>query len=496
MQASADEGPRLDVADLFRIGMDATDKLTRGVRPRPAGFPPGPPGDISMDLLQDPLRFLEKTSATYGGSVGMVLAGEYVVLLSDPALVRQVVIDEADTFVKAGTAFFPGSALAGNGLLVSDGGEWRRQRRLSNPAFRRSAIQEYSQFMTTETERWMAQEWGAGGTRDTYADFNQLTLDIVLQTLFGSSLSPTQGRQVSEAIKTAFGFFTERSGTGFAIPEWVPTPTNVQYTQAVKRLDTVIYDIIDERRRAQRTADSDEAPKDLLQGMLSATDTDGSAMSDKALRDELMTFLVAGQETSAILLGWTSAFLAAKPWVQQAARKEVDAALAGRTPTAADFASLRYVTAVVCESMRLRPPAFMVGRCANRTATLGPATVERGTTVLVAPYLLHRDRRHWKDPERFYPERWLEWLGEGNNAMALMSGLGPNGVYMPFGGGPRNCIGTGFALTEVVLVLAQILQKWELKAPPLGPSFPKAAPLITLRPEKVPLRVVPRQGAP
>ena len=267
------------------------------------------------------------------------------------------------------------------------------------------------------------------------------------------------------------------------------------------------------------------------------------------LRDEAMTLLVAGQETSAILLGWAAALLAHHPEAQAAAAEEAAAVLgAGAAagegaalPGAKDLARLPKVTAVVLEALRLHSPAYMVGRCASRAAGLaGGFSLPQGTTVLVSPYLLHRDPDHWREPLRFAPERWAGVLeaqppqqqhqpgqpgeqqpgeqqpgeqqpgeqqqqqqpaqqqqssgGGGYPFATALRELGPNGAYVPFGGGPRNCIGTGFAMMEAILVLAALLARYELRPAP-GARFPRARALLTLRPEGVPVRVLPRRAA-
>eukprot|EP00198_Chlamydomonas_reinhardtii_P000787 XP_001690122.1 cytochrome P450 [Chlamydomonas reinhardtii] len=475
-----------------------THKITYGSlrlsSPPPPAFPAGPSGDQTLPLLTDPLRFLTDATATYGPVVGLLLGGERVALVTGRAEARAVLVEAAgEVYVKEGTAFFPGSSLAGNGLLVSDGPVWQRQRRLSNPAFRRAAVEAYGGAMVAATEDMMRRVWGpAGGTRDVYADFNELTLQVTLEALFGFGSADEDAAQIVAAVEKAFTFFTQRAATGFVIPEWLPTWDNLEFAAAVQQLDRVVYGMINRRRQELAAAFGAGVPSDLLTSLLLARDEDGSGMSDQALRDELMTLLVAGQETSAILLGWASALLAAHPEVQAAAAAEVAAVCGGPeagTPTPASVRHMPYLESVVLETLRLYSPAYMVGRCARRDAALGPYVLPAGTTVLVSPYVMHRDPEVWEEPEVFRPERWQE---------LQRSNLGPNGAYLPFGGGPRNCIGTGFAMMEALLVLAALLQRYSLALPPAagsssGGAFPKPKPLLTLRPEAVVLRISPRR---
>eukprot|EP00892_Ulva_mutabilis_P002433 jgi/Ulvmu1/12190/UM085_0054.1 len=351
--------------------------------------------------------------------------------------------------------------------------------------------------------QWMiANQWApaAGRMRDLYADFNQLTLDITLASIFGQDLSRSDlGKDVSDSIRQAFKHFSQRSANGFIVPEWLPVPDNLQYNAAVHRLDTVIYSLISQRRQelsARSPASGEgEAPGDLLEALLLAKDEDGSVMEDQALRDELMTLLVAGQETSAILMGWTAAVLAWNADVQEAAAREVQDVLQGRPPTMDSIDQLPYCAAVVLETLRMHPPAYMIGRCAAAETSLADPrlSIPIGTTALIAPYLLHYHPGMWERAEQFDPSRWQDKTGEPKWQAAL-SGFGPNGSYLPFGGGPRVCIGTHFAFIEVMLVLAVLLQRFKLMPASQQSPFPQSEPLITLRPKEVQVRLLSRHA--
>ncbi|CAI5485573.1 unnamed protein product [Closterium sp. Naga37s-1] len=312
-----------------------------------------------------------------------------------------------------------------------------------------------------------------GVVRDVYGDFNELTMKIVVAALFGGG---------------GLG--------GAAVEQWFPTPDNLQYTAAVQRLDGVVYRLIEERRkemagwaatRGTAQGGGDEG-KDLLTRLLLARDEDGSGMDDQSIRDELMTLLVAGQETSAILLAWVCVQLALHPEEQRRAAGEVREVLGGRSPTHADVPKLKYLEAVIQETLRLMPPAYIVGRCACRDTRLGEWRVPQGTTVLVSPYLLHRDPQQWPRALTFDPSRWLP----GGDALPPAD----NPAYWPFGGGPRNCIGMGFALLEASLVLARILQSFSLSLPAGSPP-PVPRAMITLRPAgEVNLLLTPHASHP
>ena len=504
---------KLAARALRTIGGTVADVLNAGnddARASYDGFPAGPREDVALELGYDPLMFLEDASATYGDAVGLRLANARVVLVSSPALAKKVLmcdaVDGVPEFQKEGTAFFPGSSLAGNGLLVSDGETWARQRRLSNPAFRKAAVETYAKCMVDVGAKIIARDWSRRGVRDVYADFNDATLEIVARALFGADVEGARAATINRAIKDSFEFFGRRAATGMIIPEWAPTFDNVRYNEAVKRLDEEVYGIIAKRRRATARGEEHES-LDLLDRLLRATDEgdgsvdgvgDGGGMTDKALRDELMTLMVAGQETSAILLSWACALVAEHPNVGDRIADEVREVLrikgTGSTLDAGDFSKLPYTEACVLETLRIRPPAYMVGRCAARDVELRPGVrVTKGTTVLVAPYLIQRDPKYWNDPVAFRPERWLVQSPYSDGALArdALKSLGPNDAYFPFGGGARVCIGTGFAMLESVLLLGMVCSACEMRLPPnSGPPKPKA--LITLRPESIELEIRPR----
>lgn len=515
MMTDAEDAARRVVDDvvastLRAIGGVATDAFGGGAASAsvastmttPDAFPRGPKEDVALELAYDPLAFIERVTREHGDAVGLTLAREKVVLVSSPELARAVLSDESDCFQKDGTAFFPGSSLAGNGLLVSDGETWARQRRLSNPAFRRAAVETYARCMIEVGEKLVRTEWSRRGERDAYADFNDATLEIVARALFGTDVVGSRANRINAAIKDAFEFFGRRAATGMVIPEWLPTFDNVRYNEAVRRLDDEVYAIIAKRRQAIKDGES-SGDADLLDRLLRATDEEDDAstpsgMTDKALRDELMTLMVAGQETSAILLSWACALIAERPDVSDKIAAEVRKVLSAKPPhsslEASDFSKLQYTEAVILETLRIRPPAYMVGRCASKDVQLRDGLmIRKGTTVLIAPYIIQRDPKYWNDPTQFKPERWLvpSPFSDGTLARDALKNLGPNDAYFPFGGGPRVCIGTGFAMMESVLLLGLICESCEMRLPPMT-SAPRPKALITLRPDEIKLVVGPR----
>ena len=477
----------------------AVTAVTQLTQPLPPGFPPGPDGDVAIELGTDPLALLTRVTARYGGAVGVKLAGARAVVVSDTQLARGVLIDDAAHYTKRGTAFFPGSVLTGEGLLVSDGEVWRRQRRLSNPSFRAAAVASYAtsmgmaaMSMTQPGGAWAQLSSYSSSTtivRDVYPDFNDLTLQIVATTLFGVDVRGPDAAEINAAIADAFAFFATRASQPPLLPEWVPTLDNVRLNAAVTRLDAAVYRLIAQRRRSRRDGSVESMPTaDLLDRLLASVDEDtGLGMTDKQLRDELMTLLVAGQETSAILLTWACSLLAQHPEAQSAVAAEAEAVLGEtRAPDAADYMKLHHAAAVVLETMRLMPPAYLVGRCADVDVQLGEHRLPKGTTLLVSPYIMHRSLAAWgADATEFRPQRWFTRTDADGaatvNVNEALKGMGKNDAYIPFGAGPRNCIGTGFALMEAVLVLAALSRRARFRVPP-GQAPPQPAALLTLRP--------------
>jgi cytochrome P450 len=489
---------------------EAAARFIAQLAPPPPGFPPGPVGDSGVALAADPLDFIATAAGRYGGAVGLRLAGARAVLVSRAEWAEAVLITDADAYTKKGTAFFPGSSLAGEGLLVSDGDTWKRQRRLATPAFRAAAVASYATAMGCAATELLADTWQLKGRavqpvqRDVYSDFNALTLRVVARALFGADVAGAAAAEINASIAEAFEFFARRTAAGPPPPEWLPTPDNARFAAAVARLDKAVYRLIATRRDQlaregpARNGDADVPPADLLDALLRARDAGSSGddaafggMGDVALRDELMTLLVAGQETSALVLTWTCAYIAQHPALAERLAAEADSVLGpSRAPGSADLARLPLTTAVVYESMRLSPPAYMVGRCAARDVQLGPWRVPAGTTLLVSPYLLHRQERHWgADALRFRPDRWLD--AQGALLPDALRGMGARGAYVPFGAGPRNCIGAGFAMMEAVLITAAIARGAVLSIPP-GMQPPAPAALITLRPAGATLQIAPR----
>jgi cytochrome P450 len=417
--------------------------------------------DLYRRLRDDPLGTFTAAAREYGDRVRLGIGPRELLLLSSPDDIEQVLVMQNRKFHKGRGLTFT-SRVLGNGLLTSEGEFWRRQRRLAQPAFHRQRIAAMAHTMVDYAERHTG-TWRDGEVRDIAEDMMRLTFAIAARTLFGVDVED-EADTVREVLTLAMRHTNRRIRALVRVPPWVPTPANRRFERAAARLDHVVLRIIQARREDPNAHD------DLLGLLMGARDEDGSGLSDRQLRDESMTLLLAGHETTANALTWAWYLLDRHPAARAALEAEVDQVLEGRRPTPEDAGRLTYANAVVSEALRLYPPAWIIGRRAVEPFTLGPHTFPAGTQVLMSQWVVHRDPRFYDRPDQFLPERWLDGRTKGL----------PPFAYFPFGGGPRLCIGKPFALMEAVLVLAVTASRFRLELVEGHPVEPE--PLITLRP--------------
>jgi len=353
----------------------------------------------------------------------------------------------------------------GEGLLTSEGEHHRRQRRLAQPAFHRQRIVGYGAIMTDYAAR-ARERWQNGATVDIAEEMNRLTLAIVGKTLFDADVE-AESREIGEALTTILSLFNQVMLPYTGLLQKFPLPANRRFQRAAERLDATIYRMIQEHR----AGGVDRG--DLLSMLLAAQDEEGGGggMTDKQVRDEAMTIFLAGHETTANALAWTWYLLSQNPAVETKLHAELDRVLAGRLPNFHDLPQLRYTEMVLAESMRLFPPAWVIGRRALTDQPLGPYTIPANAIVICSQYVTHHNRRYFPEPFRFDPERWTP------EAKARL----PKFAYFPFGGGARICIGESFAWMEGILLLATLAQRWRMRLVPGHPVEPQ--PRITLRPK-------------
>ena len=432
-----------------------------------ATLPPGPKGHWLLgtfpEFRRDQLGLHRRCFREFGDVVPFRILHHPAFYLFHPDAIEEVLVTKARDFVKS-DAIRLLTPILGNGLLLSEGDSWLRQRRLVQPGFHRQRVTAYGELMTGFAEDRM-QRWKPGSTLDAHAEMMAITQAIVAKTLFDASVSDDSG-SVASALHVLLIDFFNRLRTVVRFPSWMPTPANLKVRRAIRDLDALVYRIIETRRA------SGEDRGDVLSMLLHAQDADdGSRMTDKQVRDEVMTLFLAGHETTAVALSWTWYLLAQNPRVDAALAEELRTVLDGRPPTVADLPRLRYTEMIVNESMRLFPPAYALSRQVLRPTEIAGYPIPARAAVVMPLWVTQRDPRWFDRPEEFLPERWADDL-----AKRL-----PRFAYAPFGGGPRQCIGNTFALMEAVLLLAVIAQRFRLELVP-GQDI-RPVPYVTLRPE-------------
>jgi cytochrome P450 len=431
-------------------------------------MPPGPRGlplfGLALAIRKDALGTLRRVAREYGDIVRLPVMLQQRIFLNHPDFIEQVLVIQQAKFHKSDLTKIIVGPLLGQGLLVSEGEFWRRQRRLAQPAFHRSRIQEYGATMIESVERHI-RNWRGSERRDLAREMMALTLDVAVRTLFGTSL-PAEAQQVGQSTTFLMRYQLGRQRSPVRIPESWPTPRNRRATRERAFLDSLVYRMIDEHRSQA----AENGRSDLLSLLLGAMDEDGSQMTPQQLRDETMTLFIAGHETTAQMLAWTWYLLGENRAAETRLHEELDSVLGGRTPEASDFPRLPYLRAVMNEVLRLYPPAYITARTSIAPCSIGGYDFPAGSTMLMSQWVMHRDARFYEDPDTFRPERWLEGLEDRL----------PAGAYVPFGDGPRRCIGQGFALLEAALVIGTIAQRFRFRLVPGHPVVPE--PLITLRP--------------
>jgi cytochrome P450 len=428
--------------------------------------PPGPPLSFRTILIygpgRDPLRFFSDLAHTYGDVAYVQMAGERLFLLNHPRFAKDVFVTSQRFFHK-GRGLERAKRLLGEGLLTSEEAVHRRQRRLMQPAFHKDRIAAYASVMTSYAER-IQSGWTDGETIDVAEEMMRLTLGIVGKALFDADVE-SHARNVGKALTAVLDSFWITMLPFYDLLENLPLPVFRRSQRARAELDAIIYGMIEERRRSP----GDRG--DLLSMLLLAQDEEagGAGMTNRQVRDEAMTIFLAGHETTANALAWTWFLLSRAPHVEARLHEEVDRVLGGRLPAIDDIPKLTVVEQVITESMRLYPPAWIIGRRAIEDYPLDDYVVPKRSIVIISPYLMHRDPRFFPEPDRFLPERWTP---------EFKASLPPF-AYLPFGGGARRCIGESFAWMELILVASAIARKWKFRVLPEHPVIPQ--PVVTLR---------------
>jgi len=419
-----------------------------------------------LRFRRDPVGFFMKLARTHGDCVSFTLGPKPILFLNHPEYFHQVLVVDHRNFVKA-----PGMerarGLLGEGLLTSEGDFHHRQRRLAQPAFHRQRLATYGSVMTEYGLR-MRDDWHNGQTVDIANEMMRLTLSVVAKTLLGADVE-AQANDIREALAVSVQhFFRIRLPLVSLLEKILPRlfpDTSEQFAEARTRLETIVFRIIAEHRVWG------EDRGDLLSMLMLAQDTegDGGSMTDTQLRDEAMTIILAGHETTSTALTWTWYLISQHPEVEAMWHDELGRMLKGAPPTVEDIPRLPYTEMLLAESMRLYPPVWLIGRRALKSYTIKGMTLPQNGLIMMSPYVIHRDPRYFPDPDVFDP---LRWTPEGKATR-------PKLAYCPFGAGPRQCIGEGFAWMEAMLLLTTLGQRWRMRLAP-GHQV-RLEPLVTLR---------------
>ncbi len=434
---------------------------------------PGPKGHFVLGCLperrRDPLHFFLKTAAEYGDVVQMRFGPRTVVLVNSSEHIKSVLVDKAHCYVK-GFGYDKLEELLGKGLLTAEGKAWHKQRKLSQPAFHKQRLAGLTHFITTSTKETLEEFSKAsalGKPFDLHQSMMRLTLQVVSRMILGTDINEKDASEVGEAMDSLLESANDRILSLFPIPRAIPTPMNLRSAHYMKVLNDVVFRIIEEHRSSRKEN------QDLLTMLMDAKDPEtGETFSDEELRDQVMTMFLAGHETTANLLTWTFYYLSRMPHLSQGIYDEV---LRVAGPTAdvemKHLSALTYTTKVIQESMRLSPPAWILSRECIEAHTIGEFEIAPKTIVLVSPYVTHRKPEYFPNPEGFDPERFSEENIKNR----------PKYAYIPFSGGARQCIGSGFAMMESQMIMATLIREYQVDLEPGFEVVPE--PLITLRPK-------------
>ncbi|MAS34108.1 MAG: cytochrome P450 [Anaerolineaceae bacterium] len=430
------------------------------------GFPPGPTGLSRISTVQHirrhPLAAMSSLVNHYGDIVHIGLGPYHIYLLNHPDYLHELLVTKASLMCKPRTLSRPIAEFLGNGLLVSHGDYWRYQRRQIQPSFHSSRSIGYGAVMADCISE-MLRTWRAGAVYDIDHEFMKMAMQMVTRALFSSSAGGNLD-EAAEAVKTLQRISYQQGQSPIWLPASAPLPMQRTKRRAIDLLDNIVMRIIHQRRQSGKSYD------DLLGMLLTATDQHGIPLTDEQVRDEVMTVLLAGHESTANAISWMWYLLMQNPAATNILRDELDRVVADRPPTVEDLKNLPYNAMVVKEALRLYPPAWALPREPVEDTEIGGYHIEKGSVVLGIPYLIQRDARFFDNPDQFCPERFAD------NAERHF----PRHVYLPFGSGPRYCVGNNFALLAMQLSLAIILQQRDFE---LLDNHPVVLdPLLTLRP--------------
>jgi cytochrome P450 len=445
-----------------------------------ASSAPGPEGHWLLGNLperqKDQLGQFYRGFRDFGPICKFRFGPKNMYVVSDADSAKHVLLDHHSNYIK-GFTYRGIFSLVGTGLLTSEGEFWRRQRKLSQPAFHRPELARFSEVMREEADAALKRWKNASGELDVGVEMTRVTLSIVARTLLGSDVTGEGSRSVGEALQIALVDANQRIINPLTLPLWFPTPRSLKTRAAIKTLDGEVYRMIAEHRakKAQGAQSTD-----LLAKLIDAQDDEtGKGMSDQQLRDEVMTLFLAGHETTSTWMTWAFYLLSQHPEAHERIQTELQTVLGDRPVQFDDLSRLEYLGRFLDETLRLYPPVWAVAREALEDDQIGGYRIEKGAGVGIAIYNLHRNPKYWDKPDQFDPDRFLPEREKQR----------PKYAFIPFSGGPRVCIGNHFAMIEAQMLMATWLRqvRWKLspKHPPVEPQA-----VVTLRP-KYGLRMTP-----
>jgi cytochrome P450 len=426
----------------------------------------------SRRYARDPFRFLSALEQAYGDVVQFDLGPLDTYLLTDPVDIERVLVSEAEKYRKPDFQSDALGDLLGKGLLLSEGQQWRKQRQLANPAFDMRRLMGFADRIVEHNDDLLA-GWTDGAEVDVEQDMTQVTLAVIVDLMLGTDLNDERVQTIREAL-LPLGARFEPDPVRFAAPQWLPMPGDSEYQNAVGTMESVIDDIVAERRGTHGDSETDEGPDDLLSILLRAQDR--GEQTDREIRDEVMTMLLAGHDTTALTLTYTWYLLSQHPEAERRVHDEIDDVLGGDAPTMENVGELDYIEQVVNEAMRLYPPVYTMFREAKEPVELGGYRIPEESAIMLSQWAMHRSERYWDAPDAFDPDRWSRDADR------------PRFAYFPFGGGPRHCIGKHLAKLEAKLILARTAQQYRLEY--TRNEEPELWPTLTMHPrDGMPMRV-------
>jgi cytochrome P450 len=452
-----------------------------------ADAPPGPRGEplfgASRKYADDPFAFIEALEDVYGDVARFDMGPMDTYMVTDPTAIERILVSEADRFRKPDFQNDALGDLLGDGLLLSSGDTWEKQRELANPAFRMGRLMEMDDRIAGHAEA-MVERWSPGQSVDVESEMARVTLDVILDLMMGVQLSDQRVRTVQAQLEP-LGRRFEPDPLRFAMPDWVPMPGDEEYQAAVDTLEGVLEEVIDARRGTEGPSDVEtvgddrDVPMDFLSVLLRARER--GDQSAEQLRDELMTMLLAGHDTTALTLTYTWFLLSEHPEVERRVHDEIDDVVGDDRPTMDHVREFEYLEWVINESMRLYPPVFTVFRTPTESVELSGYEVSAGTTIMIPQWGVHRSERYWEDPTEFDPERFSPERRADR----------PRFAYFPFGGGPRHCIGKHLSLLEAKLIVATVASDYSLAFE--GDTPLELMPSLTMHPrQEMTMRLEPR----